>query len=336
MQGTGMRAFEELGLADEIKAVSYSNPKQRTLFKDTRDEIIVAIEPGMSPLPPSVAISRKVLHETLAEKVADVGVPVQMGTTVEALEEQAEGIQVTLTDGSKKNYDLVVGADGIRSKVREMIFGIKEPEFSGFSAWRYVMPRPADQKDMEWYWGHDTTIGIVPISDDLIYVAGTSAEPGNPKYERKELPRLYREIFNEYEPIMGNLLSQITEPERVVYTPMEQVILPPPWHKGRVVILGDAAHATCPFWAQGASMGIEDAALLVRFLSEETDLLTVLSDWFERRYPRCMFVQKGSFETGKMSHTPPQNDKPKFFPPPVKVMIQERMKQQGIKLSEPY
>ena len=72
MQGTGMRAFEELGLADEIKAVSYSNPKQRTLFKDTRDEIIVAIEPGMSPLPPSVAISRKVLHETLAEKVADV------------------------------------------------------------------------------------------------------------------------------------------------------------------------------------------------------------------------------------------------------------------------
>ena len=85
--------------------------------------------------------------------------------------------------------------------------------------------------------------------------------------------------------------------------PIEQVELPRPWHRGRVVVLGDAAHASTPFWAQGAAMAIEDTIVLARLLNVREPIETILGGWQARRTERCMFVQKGSLETGARSHS---------------------------------
>lgn len=336
IQGTGMRAFDEIGVGDDVREVGWSE-RTRVTFRDVQENIVAAVEAGddAGPLPGGVSFERQVLHEKLAGLVAREAVPVRMGTTVETIDDGDDAVAVTFTDGTSGAFDLVVGCDGIHSRVRAMVFGVERPEYSGFVAWRYILPRPAGLNEMVWYWGRVTTIGVVPIAEDLIYLAGTSAEPGNPWFEREKLPEIYRERFSEYDHLIPELLAQVTEPDKVVATPMEQVILPPPWHKGRVAVMGDAAHATCPFWAQGASMGIEDAALLMRFLTEGDDLDDVLGRWFERRYPRCMMVQKGSYETGKMSHRH-EGDGPKVLPPPVRDMIQQQMKDRLQALAAPY
>ena len=336
IQGTGMRAFDEIGVGDDVREIGWME-RTRVTFRDVEKNVVGAIETTETEgqLPEGVSFMRQGLHEKLAELVATAGVPVRMGTTVETIENGDDAVTVGFTDGTTGAFDLVVGTDGIHSKVRTMIFGVEKPEYSGFVAWRYIMPRPKNMTEMVWYWGRVTTIGAVPIAEDLIYLAGTSAEPGNPRFDRDKLPEIYREKFTEYDHLIPDLFSQVTEPDKVVYTPMEQVNLPPPWHKGRVVVMGDAAHATCPFWAQGASMGLEDAALFLRYLSEGEDLQAVFGNWFERRYPRCMMVQKGSYETGVQSHSH-EGDGPKIFPPPVREMIQKMMDERSETLAQPY
>ena len=336
IQGTGMRAFDEIGVGDEVREVGWME-RTRVTFRDVEENIVAQVEASDTEgvLPEGIAFMRQNLHEKLAQLVAAEGVNVRMGTTVETIDDGEDTVRIGFTDGTTGEFDLVVGCDGIHSKVRAMVFGVAKPEYSGFVAWRYIMPRPEELTEMVWYWGRETTIGVVPIAEHLIYLAGTSAEPDKPGLDRDRLPEIYREKFSEYDHLIPELLAQVTDPERVVRTPMEQVVLPPPWHKGRVVVMGDAAHATCPFWAQGASMGLEDAALFLRFLTGSGDLQQVLGDWFERRYPRCMMVQKGSFETGKMSHRH-EGDGPKIFPPPVRAMIQKQMQERGQTLARPY
>ena len=143
IQGTGMRAFDEIGVGDEVREIGWME-RTRVTFRDVEENIVAAIEAGDDEglLPPGISFERQGLHEKLAELVAAEGVPVRMGTTVETIDEGDDAVTVTFTDGTSGAFDLVVGCDGIHSKVRAMIFGVDKPEYSGFIAWRYIMPRP--------------------------------------------------------------------------------------------------------------------------------------------------------------------------------------------------
>ncbi|MEC7488357.1 MAG: FAD-dependent monooxygenase [Pseudomonadota bacterium] len=228
-----------------------------------------------------------------------------------------------------------MGADGIRSKIRELKFGAAEPIYSGFAAWRYVIPRPEDVTDLNWFWGVNATIGIVPLSPSAMYIAGTSFEPEKPKFPTKDLARLFREKFSQFEADVPTYLKQVVDPEKVVYTPLEEVRIRGPWYDGRIVVVGDAAHAATPFWALGVALAIEDVALLARFIAKNLDPAELLPKWFDRRYPRCVFVQDGSVETGKQMHSH-TGDGPRLFPPRAREGIRRGMEARALTLAEPY
>ena len=307
IQSNALRALATVGAVDEILARGWHRKDDTTLIATADGRILARpVYPRIAgpDVPAIVTIKRQALHEVLHGVVRRLGLSVRMGVTVAAIDDRSPHwpVSVTFTDGSRGDYDLVVGADGIYSTVRRLVFGEVKATFSGFANWRVTLPRPAEVDSVMWMHGHGTTFGIVPISADELYVGGVSCEPGNPRYAQDELARLMREKFAEYGGVARVLLDQVTEPGRIIYTAIDEVFLPSPWYRGRVVVIGDAAHASTPFWAQGASMAIEDAVLLAELADSGAAPESFLPAWMDRRYARCVWVQRGSRETGERSH----------------------------------
>jgi 2-polyprenyl-6-methoxyphenol hydroxylase-like FAD-dependent oxidoreductase len=305
VQGPALRAFADIGVVEAIVAAGQPLADDFSHVTNAQGEVMASPKyPRIAgpDIPSVVPIRRKALNDILAAAVAKAGVQPRMGVTVESLADTGDRVTVRFSDGTAGDYDLVVGADGIRSRVRALVFPDAAPTFSGFANWRVILPMPAGLARTTWMMGRGTSFGIIPIARDAVYIAGVSKEPGNPRHAREDLVRLCRSRFAEFGGFVPALLAQVTAPEQVVYTPIEEVRLAPPWHRGRVLVIGDAAHAGTPFWAMGATMAIEDAVLLATLLERDGDMGAILSDWMARRLDRCLFVQDGSRETGLRSH----------------------------------
>ena len=307
VQGNALRAFLDIGIVAAIVGAGWWRADDAWQMTDAEGGLLArAVTPRLAgaDIPSTVTIRRQALHDILHAAVIRAAIPLRMGTTVTALAEAPDGsaVEARFSDGSAGRYDLVAGCDGIRSTVRDLVFGRTEPQFSGFANWRVILERPPGIDMITWMQGDGTTFGIVPIAADYLYIAGVSKEPGNPRYERRDLPALLHRKFAEYGGPARSLLAAVRRPEQIVYTPIDEVIQPAPWHRGRVVILGDAAHASTPFWAQGASMAVEDAVLLAALIGSFRPAEQILPEWMARRHRRCLFVQHGSRETGEKSH----------------------------------
>jgi salicylate hydroxylase len=240
------------------------------------------------------------LHRLLIELLPESSI--RLGRACVGAESAGRGAVARFADGGAVEADLVVGADGIRSAVRALLFGRSEPVFTGFANWRVTLPKPPEVDSITWMTGRGKSLGVIPIAADHLYLAGVSKEPGNPRYDRRDLPRLMREKFAEFGGAAPPLLAQVQLPEQVVYTAIEEVTQPAPWYRGRVVLVGDAVHASSPFWAQGGSMAIEDVIVLAELVATGRPAAEILPEWQARRYDRAVWVQRGSLETGERGH----------------------------------
>ena len=250
--------------------------------------------------PPLLGISRLALHEVLTSMAVSKGTTVRLGLTVETLDQHEDHVDVTFTDGSQGRYDLVVGADGIFSKIRTMILPkAPKPHFTGQAVWRYNFARRPEIDHLAAYNGRHASAGLVPLSQDIMYMYVTSIEPGNPWMDSSQLHTLMCDRMKDFGGLLAELKPEINDPAKVVYKPMEIVMVPPPWHVGRVVLLGDAAHATTPHLGQGAGMAIEDAVVLSQELTCGDNVEQQLERYTERRYERCRFIVENSERIGK-------------------------------------
>jgi 2-polyprenyl-6-methoxyphenol hydroxylase-like FAD-dependent oxidoreductase len=338
IQPNALRAFRDIGVVEAIAKAGWHRPDRHTVFADVHGELLFAandtniVGPG---LPPMVSIRRQALHDVLAAAFARTGVKIRMATTVTSLRDSGDHVDVVFSDGTAGRYDLVVGADGIRSAIRGMVFGDYRPELAGFGSWRALLPLPAGITEVMWMWGHSKTLGLVPVDSKTLYFAGVTKEDGKVRYLQEDLPRLFREKFRAFKGRVPEVLASISSPDQLLYTAMEEVHLPAPWHKERVLVLGDAAHAACPFWAQGAAMAIEDTIVLAEELAAHTRVEEALPSWQARRLDRCLFVQRGSYETGVQLHQDKDDDSPKIFPPPALAAIKKQADLRAAKLAEP-
>lgn len=208
-------------------------------------------------------------------------------------------MDVTFTDASTGRYALLVGADGVYSKIRGMLFGdTYRPRFTGQAVWRYNFARDPSIDHLASYMGPGGNAGLVPLSDNLMYLFSTSHEPENPWYEPAQLADLMRDRIANVGGLVGTLREQITDSTKVVYKPMEVVFVDEPWFKGRVLLIGDAAHATTPHLGQGAGMAIEDALVLSMELAGEGSLQAKLERFMARRFERCKFISEKSVLAG--------------------------------------
>ncbi|MFN3820545.1 FAD-dependent oxidoreductase [Blastomonas sp.] len=294
-QGNVIRAMTELGLIDDYISAGFGFDRVQVYIPTGQCVADIPTPRLVDGYPGNVGIGRRALHKVLGDRTIGAGANVRLGLTVSTMDDDGSGVSVTFSDGSTGRYDIVIGADGLYSQTRQTIFpDAAKPEFTGQSVWRYNFKRTPDVIGLQAYEGQ-TGIGLVPLSDELMYMYVTTPEPGNPRYAKEDLASAMRtKIAGVPSPAIAALVDQITDDEEVVYKPLECLLLEGAWHKGRVALLGDAVHATTPHLGQGAGMAIEDGLVLAEELEAADDIETAFAAYRDRRFERCRYIVDSS------------------------------------------
>ena len=244
----------------------------------------------------------------MSARVRELGVSVRLGLTVDALESGASGVDVHFSDGSTGRYDLVVGADGILFQgPRNAVPAAVKPRFTGQSSWRILCDRPADFDRTEIYLGHRNLAGLTACSPtNAMSSCSTSTLTGHGSNPKTGLQPCAN-CLPTSAAIWRLARDAVTAETSVVYRPLETALQPPPWHKGRVILIGDAAHATTPHLASGAGIAVEDALVLREELAEcDGNIEAGFAAFTTRRFERCKLVVDSSVAIGdaQIGHAP--------------------------------
>jgi len=239
---------------------------------------------------------RPALARILQEEVVAAGVNVRLGATFSTIENQEDGVWVDIGDGSPKRYDLAIGADGLYSRVRAMLFPeAPKPRFIGQSVWRAVLPRPVEITTVTMWLGPNLKVGLNGVSTDKAYLFLTEDKEVNDFVAPDTFVDTLRALLRRFpSPIIQTIADQLSEEHHVIYRPLEQMLMPRPWRKGRVALIGDAVHATTPHLAAGACIGIEDAMVLAQEVGRATTADAALAAFEARRWERCRMVVENS------------------------------------------
>jgi 2-polyprenyl-6-methoxyphenol hydroxylase-like FAD-dependent oxidoreductase len=282
-----MRAFAALGAAELLLARGRTVTRMRLRGAGCHAEGVAQLADVWPGLGPCVAISREAALDALIERCP---VTVRAGAGVQCLSQRGTRVEATLTDGFLREYDLVVGADGAYSTVRGLLWPTVTPQYGGESYWRGVVPCPAGLADWSACFCAAGTFLAMPIVDGLAYWAAgcsTTAAFADPAAGRAER---VRERFGDVAGAHAQVLSHIRDDACVQFSPADRVWVEAPV-QGRVVLAGDAWHATTPNMAQGGSMAAEDALVLAQELAAGPGIDEALARYAGRRLPRTRHVQ---------------------------------------------
>jgi 2-polyprenyl-6-methoxyphenol hydroxylase-like FAD-dependent oxidoreductase len=297
-QANVIRAVAQLGILDDYLDAGFGFDHV-DVFLPSGQQVAHIPSPNLAEgYPASIGIGRPALHKVLGDRAAAAGARISLGVTVERLDDDGQGVSVAFSDGSEGRYDLVIGADGLYSATRAMLFpDAPAPEPTGQSVWRYNFDRSEDVTSLCAYEGR-LGIGLVPLSDSRMYMYVTTPEPAEKRFEREGLAQAMRERLDGAAPKIAALAAQITDDAEVVYKPLEWLLLAGPWHKGRVVLIGDAVHATTPHLGQGAGMAIEDSLVLAEELARADTPQAAFTAFRDRRFERCRYIVEKSKAIG--------------------------------------
>ena len=290
--GNAIRALDAIGVAEET--VKRGSPYG--MVKMCAPNGFQFAETGTPPMNRfniiHNGISRRILHDVLYEAAVANGVVFRMGVTASEIKNEANNATVKFTDDTEGVYDLVVGADGINSKIRGLVFGNYEPKYIGSSVWRYPFKRPGELETGYMFFGKKTKVGLIPMTKDSIYMFIVAAEGvDNPIIPKEEfIPRMKAHLAEYPVKLVADRIEEITDVSKAVYSPLKTLMMPAPWYKNRVVMIGDAVHASIPQLGSGAALAIEDAVVLSEELQKEQSVEEALGNFMKRRYERCKLV----------------------------------------------
>ena len=306
-QSNVLRAARELGILDAYLAAGVGFDAVE-IFTPTGQK--VARVPGYAVaegLPANLGIGRPALHAVLGDAARAAGAQIRLGIVADRIDDTGNTVDLAFSDGSSGSFDIVIGADGIFSSTRAVLLpDAEKPAFTGQSVWRYNFPRPDDLDALQVYNG-PIGAGLVPISRATMYMYLTTPDAGHMRHEKAGLAAKMREKMAGTAPAIQQLAAYVTDDDEVVYRPLETLFLHGPWHAGRVVLLGDAVHATTPHLGQGAGMAIEDSIVLADEFSKAATPEEAFTAYRARRFERCRFIVEKSLSIchGQIGKGPP-------------------------------
>jgi 2-polyprenyl-6-methoxyphenol hydroxylase-like FAD-dependent oxidoreductase len=326
LQGNALRELRSLGVWDLVQDAGYAFDTTGIRAPDPNGTVVAEIadaKTGGPDLPAAMGMQRPELARILVDRAAEVGVKVRLGTTHTELRQDPDGVDVTFSDGSdgmatggrRGRYDLVVGADGVRSWTRRALGVDLETKPVGMGIWRAFGPRPAGVTRTDLYYGGPSFIaGYCPTADDSLYAYIVEPAQDRSTLSPEEQLATMRQLSEAYHGPWDDIRETLTDPARVNYTWFETHVLPAPWNRGRVVLIGDAAHTCPPTIAQGGAMALEDAVVLAELLTERGALDQDLWDAFTaRRYERAKTVVEASNQLAQWQLDHVQGDIPSLM-----------------------
>ena len=303
-----VKALQAIDLGDKIAAVATTSPgiytrnMQTGEFLEFNDRRKNAARYGA----PYYTFHRADLLDALASGLDDSAI--HLGHRLIGLEERADGIILAFANGARVEAEIVIGADGVRSVVRQALYGNDNPSYTGQMVWRALLKGADVPQDVleptghiQWvgpgchllayYIRREALVNIVTQEDTEKWVEEGWSTRGDPDEMRASFPNP--------EPRLEKLLSLVTECSKwgLFTRPLTQN-----WGRGRIELIGDAAHAMLPNAGQGACQAFEDAYILARWLEACRDPAEAFANFRRIRIPRVHGVQRLSFSNARFKH----------------------------------
>jgi 2-polyprenyl-6-methoxyphenol hydroxylase-like FAD-dependent oxidoreductase len=177
------------------------------------------------------------------------------------------------------------------------------PTFLGQAVWRAVVRRPPEATRSTFLYGARRKAGYMPISADQMYayVVEPMAERTKPPVE--DAPRMMREMLEDFSGLAADVREEIVAPAQVDIRPLHKLVVPSPWYRGRVLLIGDAVHLPTPQLGMGGAMAMEDGVVLADVLSGEETIEAALVAFMERRFERCRVIVNNSVQLSEWEKT---------------------------------
>lgn len=291
LQGNALRALHQLDLAEECIATGFGFETVELLDHQGRS---LRVQPMARTFqqdrPAAAAIRRAKLSEIFEHHAESAGADIRHEVSVSTVTQNSDGVDVTLTNGDQARVDLLVVADGAYSKTRALVFGPElVPQYTGQGGWRLTVPRPRDLDGFKLFSVPNTnnTVGTFPLSAKYCYFFYLENTPAKLRMPSDQLCRLFTERMEPFSaPMIRTAVQAMEGAHELSYRPFDILLVPAPWHRGRIVLLGDAAHSMTPQLTSGGGMAIEDAVVLSELLASHGDVFTALDAYSARRYRR--------------------------------------------------
>ncbi len=310
IQGNALRVFKELGVIDQILEKGF--PEDGVALTTADGHLITQLETprtGGEDLPATIGALRPDLHEVLLEKAESLGVEVRLGTELVTFENHEGSATSILSDGTTESWDLIIVAEGIKSPTRPKLGIAEDRAPSGLGIWRAVTDRRPDMQGGIAFPagpGGAFKVGYTPVSETqcYIFVLCDPVRPDNGLEDWQEVRRLMEGFHGEYD----FLRESIDERTFLNFQEIEWIFVEGPWHRGRVLALGEVVHAVPPLIAQGAAQCVEDSLVLAEYITQEGDLEEQLAAFYARRLPRLKGVVDASLQLAHWEQNPGSPD----------------------------
>ncbi|HEY1571784.1 MAG TPA: FAD-dependent monooxygenase [Pseudonocardiaceae bacterium] len=303
LNGRPVDALADLGVLSECcaRANAQTGPVFGNLFDAAGRPRHLRSRPQEphSTLPAAIVIHRPDLIDVLTDAAGKAGATIRMPATVTSIVQVPESVLVSFDDGSTGEYDLVVGADGLHSTVRHLVWGDGvRPVYSGALGLRWIAGTvPRGQQGFYYAPGKVVVVGELPGGRVYLASFADADEVDVTQAQARDLLRGVLAAFTA--PYLMELRDRLDETQRIVTRPWESFWLPN-WFQGRVVLIGDAAHATGPYLPAGGGMALIDSVVLAEELAESDTIADGLAAFLRRRADRARLVVETSIEVTRL------------------------------------
>ncbi|BDZ44245.1 FAD-dependent monooxygenase [Naasia aerilata] len=299
LQGNALRVFDALGVWEDVQKAGFTFEGLNLRAPGPGAPIVAAlpdVKTGGPDYPAAMGMPRPELTRILFEHAQRAGVQPHFGAKVTGLEQSDDSVELLVDGESAGSFDLVIGADGLNSTVRSLMGIETKPEPNGMGIWRTFVSRPAEVERSELYYGGPVYIaGYTPTGENSMYAFLVEKAQDRTGLDDAEASRIMLEESRAYDGPWNSIRADLEKGAHANYTWFTKHLVPAPWNRGRVVIIGDAAHSCPPTIAQGAAQGLEDAYVLTELLVQRDAVDETLWDLFHaRRIPRATAVVEAS------------------------------------------